>query len=155
MSATTNHFGEVYKALGQSRIYAWLMGTTTVITMAGLAVVGMRGLGLVAMVVVLMAVRLVRVLFDLVILRRLVDLRPVVALRAVLPAAASTALMCGVVLAARGAVAAWPAGLQLVTLSAAGAAVYAGALALLDRGLIAEIRELLRSAIGGRTARLS
>jgi hypothetical protein len=40
--------------------------------------------------------------------------------------------------------------LQLAVLAALGASVYAGSLALLDRGLIAEVRELLRSAIAGR-----
>jgi PST family polysaccharide transporter len=150
LSAATQHLGEVYKALGKARVYAWVLAISTVATILGLIAVGRFGWDLVAVVLVLIATRVIRVSLDLMILRRLVDLRFSAVVSAALPATISMLLMSAAVLAARGLVPAWPAWVQLVVLAALGASVYAGSLALLDRGLIAEVRELLRSAIAGR-----
>jgi hypothetical protein len=48
------------------------------------------------------------------------------------------------------AIADWPAAAQLATLVATGAAVHLGVVSLLDRGLVGEVRDLLRAAVGER-----
>jgi PST family polysaccharide transporter len=157
VTVLTQHFGDVYKALGNARVLSMLQAVTTVLTIPALVWVGVSGRGLVAIVIVLIAVRLVRAVLDLVVMRRLVGLEPVAALRTVAPALAATALMSGVVLIARSALPALPAAAELAVLVTMGAGVYVAAVAVLDRGLLPELRALSRAAIVGdrAAARLS
>jgi PST family polysaccharide transporter len=153
ITALTQHFGEVYKALGQTRIMTWMQAITTALTVPGLVWVASRGRGLIAIVAVLIAVRLVRLALDLIVMQRLVDLRPAAALRSVAPALVATAIMVVVVLGLGRVIPAWPAAALLTVLVAIGAAVYLGALSILDRGLLDEVRDLLRAGIGDRGLR--
>jgi PST family polysaccharide transporter len=155
LTAVTQHFGEVYKALGYARLLSWLSAVTTVLLVPALVWVGVRGGSLVQIVAALIAVRAVRTVLDFVAIRRLVDLRLGAALLSMTPALASTLLMAGAVIALRGVSEAWPESARLALLTVAGAAVYVGALTALDRGLVGEIRDLLRAAIGRRLPRLS
>jgi O-antigen/teichoic acid export membrane protein len=150
LTALTQHFGEVYKALGQTRILSWMVAVSTVLALPGLLWVGIEGWGLSAIVVVLIVARVVRVAFDLVVMRWLVDLRPAVAARAIAPALVAVGLMVGAVLAASRVIPPWPAPALLAALVLIGAIVYVVALAVLDRGLFAEVYQLLRAAAGGR-----
>ena len=153
LTALTQHFGEVYKSLGQTRIMFWMQAITTALTVPGLVWVAVQGLGLVAIVAVLIAVRVVRAALDLTMMRKLVDLQPAAALRSVAPALVATAIMALAVVGAGRVVPAWPAPALLAVLTAIGAVVYVGALASLDRGLLGEVRDLLRAAIGERALR--
>jgi PST family polysaccharide transporter len=148
LTSLTHHFAEVYKALGYTRILAWLTTITTVLLVPGLVWAATEGGGLVAIVTVLIAVRGVRLVLDVLIMRRLVALQPMAALRSVAPALASMAVMAAVVAALGRFTEPLPPLAQLALLVPAGAAVYLGALAVMDRGLIAEIRDLLRAAVG-------
>ena len=150
ITALTQHFGEVYKALGQTRIMSWMQSITTALTVPGLVWVAREGWGLVAIVVVLIVVRAVRLVLDLIVMHRLVDLRPAAALRSVAPALVATAIMLVAVLGLGRVLPAWPAPALLTVLATVGAAIYVGALTLLDRGLFDEIRDLLRAAMGQR-----
>ncbi len=150
ITALTQHFGEVYKALGQTRIMRWMQAITTALTVPGLVWVAWRGLGLVAIVAVLIAVRVVRAVLDLIVMRELVDLQPAAALRSV-AARARRHRDHG----ARGS-RRRPRGPGLARAGAArgahrdrrrGLCRRAGAL---DRGLLGEVRDLLRAAIGER-----
>jgi hypothetical protein len=137
----------VYKALGHTRLLAWLSAITAVLLVPGVIWAAARGGSLVAIVGVLIAVRAVRLALDVVAVWKLVDLRPTAALRGVAPALASTAVMA----AAVGALGPWtdalPETARLALLVAVGAAIYVATLAALDRGLVAEIRDLLRAAV--------
>jgi O-antigen/teichoic acid export membrane protein len=146
ITALTQHFGEVYKALGQTRILSWMTAVTTVLTVPGLVWVAREGLGLAAIVAVLIAARAVRIVLDLIAMHRLVDFQPAAALRSVAPALVATAIMVVTVLGAGRLLPAWPAAGLLTVLVAIGVAV----LSILDRGLLDEIRDLLRAAIGTR-----
>jgi O-antigen/teichoic acid export membrane protein len=150
MTALTQHFGEVYKALGQTRILSWMQAITTALTLPGLVWVAREGWGLVAIVAVLIAVRAARTVLDLIAMRQLVGLRPAAALRSVAPALVATAIMLAAVLAAGRFLPALPAAALLAVLTAVGAVVYIGTLASLDRGLLGEVRGLLRAATGER-----
>jgi O-antigen/teichoic acid export membrane protein len=152
LTSLTQHFTEVYKALGQTRLLAWFSAVTTVLLVPGLVWAAARGGGLFSIVLLLIAVRVVRLALDVVAIWKLVDLRPAAVLRSVAPALASVALMTPVVLALRGWSEALPEAARLVLLAAAGAAVYLGALAVLDRGLLAEVRHLVRAAVAKTSA---
>lgn len=147
ITALTQHFGEVYKALGQTRILSWMVAITTALTVPGLVWVALRGRGLVAIVAVLIAARAVRVALDLVVMRGLVGLRPADALRSVAPALVATAVMVAAVLGAARVLPAWPAPALLALLAVIGAAVYVGAVSILDRRLFGDVRDLLRAAM--------
>jgi O-antigen/teichoic acid export membrane protein len=153
ITSLTQHFGEVYKALGHTRLLAWLSAITAVLLVPGLVWVASRGGGLVGIVAVLIAVRLVRLVLDVIAVWKLIDLRPAAALYNVVPAFVSAAVMAPVVYALDRYTAALPQAARLALLVAAGAAVYAAALAALDRGLLAEIRELLRAAVAKTSSR--
>jgi O-antigen/teichoic acid export membrane protein len=148
LTSLTHHFNEVYKALGGTRVLAVLTAIGTVLLVPGLIWAATGGGGLVAIVAVLIAVRAVRLALDVLFMWKLVDLRPQVALRSVAPALVSAAVMAAVVVVLGRLTEALPEVARLALLVPAGAAVYLGALVLLDRGLVAEIRDLLRAAVG-------
>jgi PST family polysaccharide transporter len=150
LTALTQHFSEVYKALGQIRVLSWMQVATAALTVPGLVWVGVEGWGLVAIVAILIAVRAVRVVIDLFVMRELVDLRPLAAARGVAPAFLASATMTAAVIAASRMLPQWPASVVLLTLASIGAVVYVGALAVLDRDVFGEVRRLLRAAIGER-----
>jgi len=147
-TSLTYHLGDVYKAIGEARILAWLAAGTTVLLVPGMVWAGVRGGGLVAVVAVLIAVRMVRLALDLAVARKLIGLRPADALRNVWPALASAAAMAAVVLGVDRWVAGMPALPRLVLLVAAGAGAHLATLAAVDRGLYREIRDLARAALG-------
>ena len=129
---------------------SWMQSITTALTVPGLVWVAREGWGLVAIVVVLIVVRAVRLVLDLIVMHRLVDLRPAAAMRSVAPALVATAIMLVAVLGLGRVLPAWPAPALLTVLATVGAAIYVGALTLLDRGLFDEIRGLLRAAMDQR-----
>ncbi|HVR30984.1 MAG TPA: oligosaccharide flippase family protein [Thermoanaerobaculia bacterium] len=146
LQSLTHHFGDVYKAIGEVRILAWLSAITTVLLLPGLLWAGRSGGGLVAIVAVLIAVRAVRLGLDLVVVRSLVGLHPGAALRAVAPALAGAAVMALAVIALDRSTAGLSDLPRLLLLAATGAAVHLGVLAAIDRGLYREVRALLQAA---------
>jgi PST family polysaccharide transporter len=152
LAALTQHFADVYKALGQPRILAWLQATTAIVLVPGLVWAGARAGTLLAVVAVLIAARALRFALDLVMAWRLVDLRPGAALQSIAPSLLAAAAMAAAVIGIDRATTMLPEAARLASMVAGGAATYLVAVAAIDRGLPGEVRALAVAAFARRGA---
>jgi PST family polysaccharide transporter len=133
--------GDVYKATGRAGILSKLAVLKLLITLPLLVIFVGGGIRGVALAQVLSAT--ICFVIDLAVVQRVVGVTRNELAIAFLPAArAGVALMAGCLVAAHG-LAAAGAGVELGALTVTGAACYLGALAVFDKGALAEVRQLM------------